>query len=197
MLCHEATTSTAGHFGGAWRWQLLFQVVLALCVHAHTAQPFLILVLLLIDYLSAISNILTGTIDEAPKLRALCVSQMKKVWESNINSKGPPFPFWQLCVDRYKFCGGVLDRHAYLTFEEYTEWTGTIHPSLAHFQSCFSLNTWIAFLGNRGTAWAWEPEITALAYLLKTTLAIYSRTNNRKGNHWAFYRPGPGHSLSL
>ena len=74
MLCHESTTSTAGDFGGAWRWQLLFQVVLALCVHAHTAQPFLILVLLLIDYLSAISNILTGTIDEVPKLQALCIS---------------------------------------------------------------------------------------------------------------------------
>ena len=58
------------------------------------------------------------------------------------------------------------------------------------------INTWIAFLGTRGTAWAWEPELTAMAYLLNITLAIYSRTNNRKGNHWAFYRPGPGHALS-
>jgi len=145
MLCHEATTSTAGHFGGAWRWQLLLQVVLALCLYAHTAQPFVIIVLLLIDYLSAISIILTGTIDEAPKLRALCVSQMKKVWESHINSKGPPFPFWQLCVDRYKFCGGVLDRHDFLTFEEYTEWTGTIHPFLAHFQTSFLLTRGLHF----------------------------------------------------
>ena len=64
MLCHEATPSTAGHFGGAWRWQLLLQVVLALRLYAHTAQPFVIIVLLLIDYLSAISIILTGTIDE-------------------------------------------------------------------------------------------------------------------------------------
>ena len=51
-------------------------------------------------------------------------------------------------------------------------------------------------VGVKGTAWAWEPEITAMAYLLNTTVAVFSKTAKRKANHWAFYRPGPGHPLS-
>ena len=53
-----------------------------------------------------------------------------------------------------------------------------------------------ACAGVKGCAWAYEPEITAMAYLLKTTIAIYSKTSKKKGNHWQFYRPGPAQPLS-
>ena len=66
-----------------------------------------------------------------------------------------------------------------------------IFPSSNPFQTLRS-----TCVGVKGTAWAWEPEITAMAHLLNTTLAVYSRTAKRRGNHWAFYRPGPGHPLS-
>ena len=163
----------------------------------RTAAPFLIFVLLVIDYLvSAMSVVITGTLDEAPKLRALCVSQMRKVWDSQINSKGPSFAFWELCKARFLFCGGRLDRHGFLTFDDYVDYTGTIHHLLSDLQPCFLFNAWIACAGVKGTACAWEPEITAMAYLLNTTLAVFSRTNNRKGNHWQFYMPGPGEAIS-
>ena len=54
----------------------------------------------------------------------------------------------------------------------------------------------IACAGVKGCAWAYEPEIAAMAYLLKTTIAIYSKTSKKKGNHWQFYRPGPAQPLS-
>ena len=162
----------------------------------RTAEPVLIFVLLLIYYLvSAISIIITGTVHEAPKLRALCVSQMRKVWESAINSKGPAFLFWELCKTRFQFCGGRPDRHGFVSFEEYVDYTGTVQQFMSDLQLCISLNVWISCAGVKGAAWAWEPEITAMAYLLNTTLAVFSRTNLRKGNHWQFYRPGPGLSL--
>ena len=60
----------------------------------------------------------------------------------------------------------------------------------------FSIYMRFPSAGIKGVAWAYEPEITAMGYLLNTTLAVFSRTANRKGNHWQFYRPGPGHPLS-
>ena len=166
-------------------WQLLVRVYFLRTCFART----------LID--SAISVVLTGTVDEAPKLRALCVAEMRKVWEQPINSKGPPFLFWELCKRRYLSCGGALDRHGFLTFQDYVEITGTRHVYFSVFKPwsmCF--NTWSTFAGVKGVAWAWEPEITAMAYVLNTTMAVYSRTTKRAGNHWAFYRPGPGQPLS-
>ena len=40
-------------------------------------------------FISAISIIVTGAVNEAPKLRSLCVAHMSKVWETDINTKGP------------------------------------------------------------------------------------------------------------
>ena len=45
---------------------------------------------------SAISITVIGTLTEPTKLRALCVAQMRKVWEEQINTKGPSFKFWEL-----------------------------------------------------------------------------------------------------
>ena len=134
-------------------------------------------------YLSSSSHIITGTVHEAPKLQALCTSQMRKVWDTQINSKGTIFPLWQLCVRCFDFCGGRLDRHGFVSFDEYVQldYTGAIHHFLSYFQSCFSLSVWIACLGVKGTVWAWEPEITSMLYLLNTTLAVFSRTSNRNG----------------
>ena len=108
----------------------------------RTAEPVLIFVLLLIYYLvSAISIIITGTVYEAPKLRALCVSQMRKVWESTINSKGPAFLFWELWKMRFQFCGGRPDRHGFVLFEENVDYTGMVQQFIVrlatvHFFEC-------------------------------------------------------------
>ena len=66
----------------------------------------------------------------------------------------------------------------------------------SNFKSYFPSKYWYPSAGVKGTAWAYEPEITAMAYLLETTIAIFSRTSRRKGNHWQFYRPSPGMPLS-
>ena len=50
-----------------------------------------------------------------------------------------------------------------------------IFPSSNPFQTLHS-----TCVGVKGTAWAWEPEITAMAYLLNTTLAVFSRTAKKK-----------------
>ena len=50
-----------------------------------------------------------------------------------------------------------------------------ISPSSNPFQTLHS-----TCVGVKGTAWAWEPEITAMAYLLNTTLAVFSRTAKKK-----------------
>ena len=124
------------------------------------------------------------------------MAEMRKVWEEPINSKGPPFLFWELCKRRYLSCGRWLDRHGYLSFQEYVNITGTRHAYFSVFKLCMCLNTCSTFAGVKGVAWAWEPEITAMAYLLNTTFAVFSRTTKRAANHWAFYRPGPGQPLS-
>ena len=74
---------------------------------------------------------LAGTVDEAAKLRALCVSEMHKFWERPINSKGPPFLFWELCKRRFLFIGGRLDLHGFISFEDYVEWTGTYRAPIS------------------------------------------------------------------
>jgi len=148
--------------------------------------------------ISAISIIVTGALNEAPKLRALCVSKMRQVWEADINTKGPSYKFWELCKRRFKFCGGNPDRHGFISFQEYVDYTGTTHLSavLLTLKHAFALNISNPFAGVKGTAWAWEPEVTAMAYLLNTTIACFSKTNKNKGDHWQFYRPGPAQPIT-
>ena len=48
----------------------------------------------------------------------------------------------------------------------------------------------------KGTAWACEPEITAMAYLLNTTLAVFSRTAKKKSQPLGVLQAWTGSSLS-
>jgi len=74
--------------------------------------------------LSAISIIVTGKPNEASKLRALCVSKMRQVWETQINSRGPSFLFWELCKRRFLSIGGAPDRHGFIPFGDYVDISG-------------------------------------------------------------------------
>ena len=80
--------------------------------------------------LSAISVIVTGKPNEASKLRALCVAEMRKVWECQINTKGPSFQFWELCKRRFHSIGGAPDRHGFIPFQDYVDISGKKHVYL-------------------------------------------------------------------
>jgi hypothetical protein len=51
------------------------------------------------------------------------------------------------------------------------------------------------------SAWAHEPEITAMAFLLQTTIVCYSHNPNipalKDADHWAFYSAAPGLKTTL
>ena len=94
-LCNAPTRSSSSYNRGRSWWKLLLQVVLVMrgfSEHFSLWPVYSIPVLL-----SAISVIVTGKPNEASKLRALCVAEMRKVWECQINTKGPSFQFWELC----------------------------------------------------------------------------------------------------
>ena len=133
------------------------------------------------DLFSAISIMVTGAIKEAPKLRALCVAQMRKVWEADINTKGPSFKFWELCKARFAFCGGVPDRHGFISYDEYVDYTGTVHLTafLLTLTHTFPLNICNPWVGVKGTAWAWEPEITAMAYLVNISICLFFQNQQK------------------
>ena len=59
---------------------------------------------------SAVSLALSGTPDNHRKLRVLCLSKMKSVWDVTVGKK---FLFSDLAKKRLLNAGGGLDRHGY------------------------------------------------------------------------------------
>ena len=98
-------------------------------------------------------------VHEVANLKSLCVAQMRKVWETSINSKGPAFPFLELCKQRLEYCDGRLDRNGFISFQDYVDCTGTVHQFLEVLKPSISFNMCFPSAGVKGTAWAWEPEI--------------------------------------
>ena len=52
-----------------------------------------------------------------------------------------------------------------------------------------------------GSSWAYEPEVTAMAFLLETTIACFSSNPGiaelANSDHWAFYTSKPGVKRTL
>ena len=64
----------------------------------------------------AISLAISGTPENHHKLRILCLSKMKAVWDTQV---GKGFPFSDLACRRYVGAGGRLDRHGAVPYEPY------------------------------------------------------------------------------
>ena len=72
-----------------------------------------------------------------------------------INSKGPAFPFRELCKRHF-------DCHGFISVEDYMDYTGTMHNFLSDLQPCIPFMRGL-LAGVKGKAWAWEPKITGMA----------------------------------
>ena len=64
----------------------------------------------------AVSLAISGTPENHHKLRILCLSKMKAVWDTQV---GKGFPFSDLAHRRYVGAGGRLDRHGAVPYEPY------------------------------------------------------------------------------
>ena len=64
----------------------------------------------------AVSLAISGTPENHHKLRILCLSKMKAVWDTQV---GKGFPFSDLARRRYVDAGGSLNRHGDVPYEPY------------------------------------------------------------------------------
>ena len=144
----------------------------------------------------AVSLALSGTAENHRKLRILCLTKMKSVWDVNVSKK---FLFSDLAKKRFVDAGGKLDRQGCVPYDHYIALLGKpFFCWLHHFSFQIYLHSPIPTpcADMTGSSWAYEPEVTAMAYLLETTIACFSSNPGIDElslyDHWAFYSPKPG-----
>ena len=100
---------------------------------------------------------LSGTTDNHRKLRILCLSKMKSVWDVSV---GKNFLFSDLAKKRFVNAGGKLDRQGCVPYDHYIALLGKPFFCWLHhfsFQIYFDSPIPTPCADMTGSSWAYEP----------------------------------------